>query len=136
MGSVGGFCVGDRDTVEHQRLSGSGYCFSASLPPYLAAAGIAMLHRLRGEPAAGGAAGERARDGKDGKAKRQGGSGGGAHGCELVQQLHARIRAFRAELLRGVPGALGLPLARHTGSFARLACPCRHRPVGAQVHSS
>lgn len=22
--------------VEHQRLSGSGYCFSASLPPYLA----------------------------------------------------------------------------------------------------
>lgn len=43
MGSVGGFCVGDRTITEHQRLSGSGYCFSASLPPYLAAAGKALM---------------------------------------------------------------------------------------------
>ncbi|KAF5837723.1 pyridoxal phosphate-dependent transferase [Dunaliella salina] len=36
LGSVGGWCVGTTEIVEHQRLSGSGYCFSASLPPYLA----------------------------------------------------------------------------------------------------
>lgn len=33
---VGGFCVGSCAMVDHQRLSGSGYCFSASLPPFLA----------------------------------------------------------------------------------------------------
>jgi hypothetical protein len=36
LGSVGGFCAGDREVVDHQRLSGLGYCFSASLPPFLA----------------------------------------------------------------------------------------------------
>mmetsp|Transcript_10809 Transcript_10809/g.28361 ORF Transcript_10809/g.28361 Transcript_10809/m.28361 type:complete len:338 (+) Transcript_10809:137-1150(+) len=34
MGTVGGFCAGSRLVVDHQRLSGSGYCFSASLPPF------------------------------------------------------------------------------------------------------
>lgn len=33
--SIGGFCVGASVVMEHQRLSGLGYCFSASLPPYL-----------------------------------------------------------------------------------------------------
>lgn len=41
--TVGGFCSGDREIVDHQRLSGLGYCFSASLPPYLAAAGTAAI---------------------------------------------------------------------------------------------
>lgn len=41
--SIGGFCAGDREIVDHQRLDGKGYCFSASLPPYLAAASIAAL---------------------------------------------------------------------------------------------
>jgi hypothetical protein len=36
LASIGGFCAGDREIVDHQRLSGLGYCFSASLPPYLA----------------------------------------------------------------------------------------------------
>ncbi len=116
MGSVGGFCVGDRDTVEHQRLSGSGYCFSASLPPYLAAAGIAMLRRLRCEAAGGGEAGERA---KDGKAKRAGGGGCGAQGCELQQLLHTRVRAFRAELMRGVPGEPRAPHPRRPATCVR-----------------
>ena len=35
LGSVGGFCVGDREMIDHQRLSGSGDCFSASNPPVL-----------------------------------------------------------------------------------------------------
>merc|ERR1712151_925647 len=30
IASVGGFCAGHRALVEHQRLAGSGYCFSAS----------------------------------------------------------------------------------------------------------
>ncbi|KAI0562157.1 serine palmitoyltransferase LCB1 subunit [Gracilaria domingensis] len=41
--SVGGFCVGNTEVVEHQRLSGAGYCFSASQPPFLAAAATAAL---------------------------------------------------------------------------------------------
>ena len=32
--------------VDHQRLSGLGYCFSASLPPYLATAAIGALNML------------------------------------------------------------------------------------------
>ncbi|KAL6753741.1 pyridoxal phosphate-dependent transferase [Haematococcus lacustris] len=47
LGSVGGFCVGTEETVEHQRLSGSGYCFSASLPPYLAVAASSALATLK-----------------------------------------------------------------------------------------
>ncbi|GFR42080.1 hypothetical protein Agub_g2876, partial [Astrephomene gubernaculifera] len=87
MGSVGGFCVGDRATVEHQRLCGSGYCFSASLPPYLAVSGINMLKSLRGEaPLAG-----------------SGGAAGGS-GKELMVRLQARIRTMRGELLRGLTG--------------------------------
>lgn len=43
VASIGGFCAGDREIVDHQRLSGLGYCFSASLPPYLASAATAAL---------------------------------------------------------------------------------------------
>jgi 7-keto-8-aminopelargonate synthetase-like enzyme len=32
--------------VEHQRLSGSGYCFSASLPPYLATSASQSLRAI------------------------------------------------------------------------------------------
>ncbi|CAG9815063.1 unnamed protein product [Phaedon cochleariae] len=35
IGSIGGFCAGSQMTIEHQRLSGSGYIFSASLPTFL-----------------------------------------------------------------------------------------------------
>lgn len=43
IGSIGGFCVGTSFIVDHQRLSGLGYCFSASQPPLLAAAAITSL---------------------------------------------------------------------------------------------
>ncbi|XP_014489304.1 PREDICTED: serine palmitoyltransferase 1 [Dinoponera quadriceps] len=43
FGSIGGFCVGTSFVIEHQRLSGLGYCFSASLPPYLSSIAIACL---------------------------------------------------------------------------------------------
>lgn len=38
LASVGGFCAGMREVVDHQRLSGAGYCFSAAAPPFTAAA--------------------------------------------------------------------------------------------------
>ncbi|CAI2347216.1 unnamed protein product [Caenorhabditis sp. 36 PRJEB53466] len=54
LASTGGFCVGRSYVVGHQRLSGLGYCFSASLPPLLATAAseaIAMIdedpHRIQ-----------------------------------------------------------------------------------------
>jgi serine palmitoyltransferase len=44
--SVGGLCVGTHEIVDHQRLSGAGYCFSAAAPPFLASAAMAALNRL------------------------------------------------------------------------------------------
>ncbi|XP_063535712.1 serine palmitoyltransferase 1 [Cydia strobilella] len=48
--SVGGFCAGSHFIVEHQRLSGLGYCFSASLPPMLTQAAISGLDILESRP--------------------------------------------------------------------------------------
>jgi serine palmitoyltransferase len=50
LGSVGGICVGRRGIVDHQRLSGAGYCFSASLAPFFAACAIAALQTIQSEP--------------------------------------------------------------------------------------
>eukprot|EP00878_Enallax_costatus_P028768 GHUV01031109.1.p1 GENE.GHUV01031109.1~~GHUV01031109.1.p1 ORF type:complete len:390 (+),score=78.17 GHUV01031109.1:33-1202(+) len=46
LASVGGFCVGHHEVCDHQRLCGQGYCFSASLPPYLAIAAHEALNIL------------------------------------------------------------------------------------------
>ncbi len=46
LGSIGGVCVGDIEVVDHQRLSGAGYCFSASAPPFVAVAAIESLAKL------------------------------------------------------------------------------------------
>lgn len=54
LGTVGGFCAASHVIVDHQRLSGAGYCFSASLPPFLASAGIAVLDKLEGGLGRGG----------------------------------------------------------------------------------
>uniref|UniRef100_A0A1I8FDI2 Serine palmitoyltransferase 1 n=1 Tax=Macrostomum lignano TaxID=282301 RepID=A0A1I8FDI2_9PLAT len=51
-GPLRGFVVGTKYVVDHQRLSGLGYCFSASLPPMLAAAAseaLTMVDEMRGE---------------------------------------------------------------------------------------
>ena len=50
LGSVGGFCAGSAMVVSHQRLSGSGYCFSASLPAYATCAALSALEVLAAEP--------------------------------------------------------------------------------------
>uniref|UniRef100_A0A2A4IZV7 Serine palmitoyltransferase 1 n=1 Tax=Heliothis virescens TaxID=7102 RepID=A0A2A4IZV7_HELVI len=48
--TVGGFCAGTHFMVEHQRLSGLGYCFSASLPPMLTQAAISALDIIESKP--------------------------------------------------------------------------------------
>ncbi|VDD80856.1 unnamed protein product [Mesocestoides corti] len=49
IGVFGGFCAGSHFVVDHQRLSGQGYCFSASLPPILAVASEAAVECLQKE---------------------------------------------------------------------------------------
>ncbi|KAJ3055056.1 serine palmitoyltransferase component [Rhizophlyctis rosea] len=51
LASSGGFCCGTKEVVEHQRLSGQAYTFSASLPAMLAVAAIEGLNILEKEPA-------------------------------------------------------------------------------------
>lgn len=46
LATEGGFCTGSSRVVDHQRLSSSGYVFSASLPPYLASAAITAIDIL------------------------------------------------------------------------------------------
>lgn len=43
IGAYGGFCCGTSFIVDHQRLSGLGYCFSASLPPLQAAIALGAI---------------------------------------------------------------------------------------------
>eukprot|EP00475_Leptophrys_vorax_P042787 TRINITY_DN80645_c0_g1_i1.p1 TRINITY_DN80645_c0_g1~~TRINITY_DN80645_c0_g1_i1.p1 ORF type:complete len:490 (+),score=20.82 TRINITY_DN80645_c0_g1_i1:131-1600(+) len=50
LASVGGFCCGSAKVVDHQRLGGMGYCFSASLPPFLASAAMAALDEIEAQP--------------------------------------------------------------------------------------
>ncbi len=50
LASVGGICVGTREVVDHQRLSGAGYCFSASLAPFLCAGASAALKKIENDP--------------------------------------------------------------------------------------
>ncbi|GAV03515.1 hypothetical protein RvY_13924 [Ramazzottius varieornatus] len=50
LGSTGGFCCGSTFVIDHQRLSGLGYCFSASLPPLLAAAASTALDLVQERP--------------------------------------------------------------------------------------
>lgn len=46
IGTIGGFCVGPSFVIDHQRLCGLGYCFSASQPPLLASAAITSLDMI------------------------------------------------------------------------------------------
>jgi len=50
LASVGGICVGSREIVDHQRLSGAGYCFSAAGPPFLSASATEALRIMSTQP--------------------------------------------------------------------------------------
>jgi len=65
LAGIGGACVGTREVVDHQRLSGSGYCFSASAPPFLFAASLEALNHLD------------------------------SHGSDLLVKLRANVAAIR-----------------------------------------
>lgn len=47
LASIGGFAVADAPITSHQRLSSTGYCFSASLPPFNATAAISALQIMQ-----------------------------------------------------------------------------------------
>ncbi|KAI0989588.1 hypothetical protein GJ496_001455 [Pomphorhynchus laevis] len=49
LGSIGGFSCGSSYVVDHQRLSSLGYCFSASLPPLLAASALEAINFLQSD---------------------------------------------------------------------------------------
>lgn len=46
LGTAGGFCAGDKNIVDHQVLSSQAYCYSASLPAFLAAGAIVSLEKI------------------------------------------------------------------------------------------
>lgn len=46
----GGFCAGNTQVVDHQRLSGSAYCFSASIPAMLAVSASEALKHIQERP--------------------------------------------------------------------------------------
>ncbi|CAO3597831.1 unnamed protein product [Absidia cylindrospora] len=48
--SSGGFCAGSVEIVDHQRLSGSAYCFSASLPAMLTVSASEAINMLTQQP--------------------------------------------------------------------------------------
>jgi serine palmitoyltransferase len=50
LSSAGGFCAGSKEVVDHQRLSGVSYCFSAALPAMLAVAAVEGLKELQQSP--------------------------------------------------------------------------------------
>mmetsp|Transcript_37047 Transcript_37047/g.87212 ORF Transcript_37047/g.87212 Transcript_37047/m.87212 type:complete len:493 (+) Transcript_37047:135-1613(+) len=50
LATVGGFSVSDKAITSHQRLSSTGYCFSASLPPFNATAAISALRIMKQTP--------------------------------------------------------------------------------------
>lgn len=50
LATEGGFCTGSARVIDHQRLSSSGYVFSASLPPYLASAAITAIDLIEENP--------------------------------------------------------------------------------------
>eukprot|EP00633_Aureoumbra_lagunensis_P006879 CAMPEP_0197318688 /NCGR_PEP_ID=MMETSP0891-20130614/52090_1 /TAXON_ID=44058 ORGANISM="Aureoumbra lagunensis, Strain CCMP1510" /NCGR_SAMPLE_ID=MMETSP0891 /ASSEMBLY_ACC=CAM_ASM_000534 /LENGTH=396 /DNA_ID=CAMNT_0042809279 /DNA_START=446 /DNA_END=1636 /DNA_ORIENTATION=- len=49
LGSVGGLCLGSVEVIEHQRLSGAGYCFSAAAPPFVSACALEALDILQSQ---------------------------------------------------------------------------------------
>jgi serine palmitoyltransferase len=49
IGSIGGFSVGTKYVVDHQRLSALGYCFSASAPPLLVTSAIEALNVIEAD---------------------------------------------------------------------------------------
>lgn len=50
LSGAGGFCVGSREVVEHQRITSAAYCYSCALPAMLAATASATIDMLQARP--------------------------------------------------------------------------------------
>src|SRR5260370_370851 len=50
LNSAGGFCAGSRNVVDHQRINGTSFVFSAALPPLLAVSASEGINILRNTP--------------------------------------------------------------------------------------
>jgi len=50
LNSGGGFCAGSRHVVEHQRINGTSFVFSAALPALLAVSASEGINILRNTP--------------------------------------------------------------------------------------
>src|SRR6266567_7132947 len=50
LNSSGGFCAGSRHVVEHQRINGTSFVFSAALPALLAVSASEGINILRNTP--------------------------------------------------------------------------------------
>jgi len=46
----GGFCAGNTVSIDHQRLSGSGYCFSASMPAMISLSAATAIEITQADP--------------------------------------------------------------------------------------
>jgi 7-keto-8-aminopelargonate synthetase-like enzyme len=94
LGSIGGMSTGRKlEIIDHQRLSGPGYCFSASSPPFTAAAALSSLTQIYGNSENG--------NGNNGNHNTNG--GGVSHSSpsvsmSLVAQLHANVAYFVGKL--------------------------------------
>ena len=114
VASAGGWCASSREVVDHQRLSGAGYCFSASLPPFLAVAASEAVQRIAG-------------------------SEGVAVRAALARNARALREALAAE--GGVPGFVvggGLAWAGGAAAAAAAAAPAspRGRPASPTLLAS
>jgi serine palmitoyltransferase len=122
VGSIGGFCCGSRRLVEHQRLSASGYCFSASGPRFAVAAARAALALLPSRSAAIRTACEEVHD-------RVGGALEGTlvrlHGHPWSPVKLVRARADSPDLARAMLERLALAAA----ALGVGVQPVRHSPL-------
>ncbi|KAI9101035.1 pyridoxal phosphate-dependent transferase [Phlyctochytrium arcticum] len=50
LGAAGGFCCGTKEVIEHQRLGGQGYVYSASLPAMLAVSATEGIKYVESHP--------------------------------------------------------------------------------------
>jgi 7-keto-8-aminopelargonate synthetase-like enzyme len=53
VAGVGGFCAGRRSLIDHQRLAGAGYCYSASSPPSSCSAAKVTMDGFSSEESVG-----------------------------------------------------------------------------------
>jgi serine palmitoyltransferase len=91
LGSIGGVTVGNEEVVDHQRLSGAGYCFSAAAPPFVASAAVQTLQLLQQQE-------EQQQQQQQNLLQQQSSNIVVGKKPRLLKQLHANIAYLNAKL--------------------------------------